>query len=279
MDKFLNNIAGGLPFVLDDFRFDDSAVRDAIKGILSGFLTTGVDNFIVYGCEVTTNIIGGNTEYTVSEGYIFYEGEIFYVAAHVLTEATSFIPYWGTKIYYDPTGNKTFQDLNSHDTYQKREMELLAAAAPPSGYMPLAAAKLEDQIKLLAGLDVDTWHTVGDTGEPVYNDNWAGVTGEGKRELRFKKTPTNQVHIEGACLNSSPTTNPTKIFTLPTGYRPANLNSPGSDTIRTLIIGDNTVLGKLAKFCYVNNSGELVIEDVDFGAGTQYIFNIIIPLD
>jgi len=66
--------------------------------------------------------------------------------------------------------------------------------------------------------DSETWHEVGASGEPTFENGWA-VTSSSVRSLRFRKDAMGYVHIEG--LASATNATDITIFTLPVGYRPS----------------------------------------------------------
>lgn len=60
----------------------------------------------------------------------------------------------------------------------------------------------------------DSWHNVGDAGEPAFVNSWTNYAGY--QVARFLKDAAGVVHIEGVVDSGSGT-----IFTLPAGYRPS----------------------------------------------------------
>jgi hypothetical protein len=62
---------------------------------------------------------------------------------------------------------------------------------------------------------VDTWHTIGADGEPVWQTGWAGLSGD----VRYKKIG-NIVYLSGVAVSSSWNSTNNKAFYLPDGYRP-----------------------------------------------------------
>ena len=67
---------------------------------------------------------------------------------------------------------------------------------------------------------VDQWHYVGTTGEPSFVYSWVNYNASagGNMKLRFKRIPGGFLKVEG--MIKSGTSN--QVFTLPSGYRPAN---------------------------------------------------------
>lgn len=93
----------------------------------------------------------------------------------------------------------------------------------------------------------DTWHEVGDVGEPAFENSWSNW-GASDRSLRFKLMSDNTVKIEGTL--SARSASNTTVFTLPAGYRPIItyqfpaiqlLTGNGSDSIAGRIGTDGSV--------------------------------------
>jgi hypothetical protein len=103
MNKLLTDQTGGFDFFLDDLRYLDNALRDALTNVLRAF----GDNFIIQGCDV----VGAN----ISAGYLMLNGEVIKVDAHAKTG-----DYYSTSITYDPAGLKTFKNGQAHNTYEKK---------------------------------------------------------------------------------------------------------------------------------------------------------------
>lgn len=77
MKTFDTNYLGGMPLVLDDFRFMESIHKDAFEAIMKPYALNH-DIVILSGCEITT---GGGVSF-ISEGWILFEGEICRVPSH-----------------------------------------------------------------------------------------------------------------------------------------------------------------------------------------------------
>lgn len=143
MNKLITNINGGFPFVLEDIRFEQQAVRDAFTGLLSAWGINPADSFIISGCESVLN--GSN--YDISAGWISLNGEILQVDAHSVAATLSggAVHYWSVAITYDPAGNKTFQNASVNDTYQVRKGVVLNGV-PSGSYMPMLAETIHNKI-------------------------------------------------------------------------------------------------------------------------------------
>jgi hypothetical protein len=121
MNKFITTDLGGLPFTLDDIRFQQDATRDALAGLLStwGINPNGV--YILSGCD----ILDLGSALSVSEGYIAIDGEVLKVESHVAIKATGLnVNYFEVVVSNDPNGLKTFDSGGSFDTYEVREAKV-----------------------------------------------------------------------------------------------------------------------------------------------------------
>lgn len=87
--------------------------------------TDGVANsYILQGVQVV--VVGPNLN--VSAGYIFYDGEVIKVDAHVIPDAGIAVQhFFALRTSFDPGGLKTFQDLSVNNTHQIRRVELTHA--------------------------------------------------------------------------------------------------------------------------------------------------------
>ena len=142
MNKFITSDNGGLPIQLDDFRFIDDAVRDALTGIMSAYGIAADESFILSGAGSTLN----GLNYDIADGYISLDGEILKVTAHSIPTALAAgeSHVWKLKTANDPAGLKTFESTIAYNTYQIRGAEVVAEV--PSGvFMPMVAPKIYDR--------------------------------------------------------------------------------------------------------------------------------------
>ena len=127
MNIFKTTDNGGLPFVLDDIRFEQEAVREAFLGLVTSWGVTSSDSYTLSGCVVTA---GGGGTYNITAGYIALAGEIFKVDA----QTTAAVPFgeflqWEVEETNDPTGLKTFFSAASFDTYKIRRLKANVVAS------------------------------------------------------------------------------------------------------------------------------------------------------
>lgn len=135
MDKLINDFNRGFNLKNNDLRFVEAAVRLTISDIIN-FIKPNAP-FRLWGCAVTEH----GSYISVSEGAIYWEGEVWHVFAHNLAVATPLVApvYWVFVTEYDPAGVKLDKDLVSHDTYQVRKAKSSLTTNPDGaiGYIIL----------------------------------------------------------------------------------------------------------------------------------------------
>ncbi|MFZ4707895.1 MAG: hypothetical protein ACOYMF_17980 [Bacteroidales bacterium] len=226
MNKLKTDYAGGFKVRLNDIRWEQAAVREAFYGLMSAFGITASGSFKLSGCDVT---IAGS-DYSCAAGYISFMGEICKVDAHTTHKNTGESVIFAIDESYDATGDKTFLDLTTHQTYLKRKAKLISSVVTLGGdYMYYDAPSLGDvvvtgipaeaiQTKLVS--IANEWHLVGETGEPDFQNGWY-YAGSGFATVAFMKETLNDIVLKGYARNVSPDHG--AIFTLPAGYRPAEV--------------------------------------------------------
>lgn len=230
MNHLETNFNGGVPIHLNDLRFQEDAVRAAIKGAMSAFgIDTFANSFIISGCVVTGP--------TCSEGWICLKGEILRVEAHTVpTPPLGQILVWSIETAYDPAGSKTLQSGGIIEMHHVKRGKIIAAV--PSGDYLVAqptSGRLIDKLNALRTklFAYDTWHAVGGVGEPAFQSGFANyVLGGGP--LMFTLSETGAVTIRGRVTSSNAMSGSNVIFNLPTGYRPT------AEIIKLVIVYDNS---------------------------------------
>jgi len=172
MNKFITTDVGGLPIVLDDFRFIDDSVRNAFFGLAGAFGNTTQDGYRLQGASLTPN--AGN--FDVEAGYIVFNGEIFQVnAATVPPASVGQRLIWSINTAYDSAGSKTFDSGATFDTYQLRTAHVISALVTPASLEALDTPTIHDKIEALK--PDQTFETIDLAGDPdvMQNDNTAGT--------------------------------------------------------------------------------------------------------
>jgi hypothetical protein len=116
MNKLINDFNRGYSLKNDDLRFIDAAIRLAFDDIVKSL--GGSSPRVLWGCA----LIEHGTYISITEGAIYFQGEIWHVYPHNLIVAIPrIVPiYWVFMTEFDAAGAKLDKDLVSHDTYQKR---------------------------------------------------------------------------------------------------------------------------------------------------------------
>lgn len=205
MDKFLTVGNGGLPFVLDDFRWFLGQATGGNQGIyqsLNHILRAYGDDFIVQGVVasgITPNI-------AITEGWIMLAGELLKVDAQTGIDTTTEDSF--TKVItFDTAGNKTFRNGALIDTFQQNRGVVNSLA----GTLDFNGDRIGDKIAELLSLswtNIDDFEADIQAGTPApqvrkVNDNNIQLRGEIER--------TTQATIVGSA----------HIATLPAGFFPS----------------------------------------------------------
>lgn len=119
MDKIDYTSLGGVPLVLDDFRWylgQASPINDAIYQAFNDQFREFGDNYIVQGCVVTGSV--GSEDMT--EGWIVLAGELLKVDAITTSDLDTSTDSTFTKVTTtDSSGDKTTRSDVAIQTYQK----------------------------------------------------------------------------------------------------------------------------------------------------------------
>jgi len=142
---------GGEPNInADDLLRDSTANNRSFQHALRAWLTGYNENFIISGCDLTIN---PGVDASITEGYIFLNGEILRVDAQTVAAGTNDFYMYEKQVTYDPRGTKVFVDLVTHETWQKNRGVLVNAISKPVPTDKLDAAganwpqKLKNTIK------------------------------------------------------------------------------------------------------------------------------------
>jgi hypothetical protein len=196
---------GGMPLEGDDFRWEQEAVRDALKGIVHYFAAPSSGNLILSGCNITFG--GGNA--AITTGYVCINYEICFVPAQ--TVAVSSLANSSLKILetYDATGLEVFADSVSRDTYAIRRAIISDGLAGSNEIILATPVYLADR---LSG-------SVQAMTSPV--TSFASGFSPNPQGVSVNKI-INQVLLQGVVISTHPASNwiGQLICTLPTGFRP-----------------------------------------------------------
>lgn len=120
---------GGEPDInADDLMRNSQANNRAFQNILKAWLIGYNENFIISGCVPT---ITAGVNISVTEGYIFLNGEIMRVDAQTVAAGLTDFYYYEKAVTYDSNGTKVFNDAVTHETWQKNRGVLINTATKP----------------------------------------------------------------------------------------------------------------------------------------------------
>lgn len=125
MNKLKTTNTGGMPIVLDDLRWLESAEREALVGVIKTLISYDINAAIISGCDVVDTEQGDM--WSCSEGFIFFNNEIFFVPEQlVFNDGNIGNLYFAEDISYEsPAGLKTFNNAVPHETYEIRQAQML----------------------------------------------------------------------------------------------------------------------------------------------------------
>jgi hypothetical protein len=199
----LNELAdlGGWPFTLNDLRYMDNGIRDALAMLCNSLLpNSGV--LVLSGCNLTGTLIPDGIN--VSEGIVLIDNEICKFEPQVLTVeyfAVGTVSFWDTVTTYDPEGASFFIENPSVaiNTYAIKKAKISYVV----GSLPVGKVGFLEEKRL--GKE-NSWIEATPSGVWIFSGNTKyRVTLDGYIECYFSG---------GASDNNA------LIFALPVGFRP-----------------------------------------------------------
>lgn len=216
MYKLQTNYNGGMPFELNDIRWDQDSVRDVLKGILDSFKYTDSGGFKLNGC-IVTDIEGG---YQCSAGYVYFSGEVFKVDAHTVSFGSEGCHYvFGVVTTYDIAGNDVFKDGSAHSTYEIRKAVLIVntdVSFIASNFLQYNGLSIKEIIYDFTSEKETAWINIAD-----FQSNFANSSIAPGSTCDYKKDSFNTVWLRGMATSDASSAG-CNIFQLPVGYRPLN---------------------------------------------------------
>jgi|ERR1019366_2711404 hypothetical protein len=219
-------------FTGKSLKFLQDATKEQLKGIalslsipLSSMTFDNTKAYILHGLDPY-----GTNQY--NEGWIYYQGEIYYCAGKSTT--TPFVNFQSLTIAItndavaDPA---PFSDGSTKYVHNVVRMNLIDSL-PGAGILTLGGDTIynsyaifnaiQDQINqaITGAFTEEAWHVVGAGGQPAFQNSWANTNPSSLNSLSFKKV-RNKLLLRGNIIGGS--TN-TVCVTLPGGYRPLKGN-------------------------------------------------------
>jgi hypothetical protein len=185
----------GLPFSGPTLNFLQDSYKEILNAICRGIFTQTYYNsstaYVLFGCLNT----GSGSNYIISEGAVYYQGEVYLVPAATFTIAGANIARLQiTDVYLAGVDPVTFTDTNPHSVHQSKIMQPIASTS---------------------GIDYNTlWfykkRTALTLNSPYTN---SGTLNLG---IRFERHPFGFVVIEGNLSTNASVTTGGIIATIPT---------------------------------------------------------------
>lgn len=160
MKRLLTNPNGGFPLKLSDFRWLSGGLFENTQAVVST-ICPAADVVILSGCD--RSVVG--TTVSITAGWVTYNGEVFRVAAHSFTNATSAQEYWDTVQLFDPEGSKIYANSITHDTYEEVVYKVVTGV-PPVGTTEFVNTKKYVDL-VTENLVRDSWHNFKSQAWPV----------------------------------------------------------------------------------------------------------------
>jgi len=239
-------------------------VSQVIKGLIGIGGTTATYNanlvYILWGCSNDSN---NSNYYNLKEGAVFYQGEVFYVAAANNISAPANWNLVITPVTATNADPVTFTSGAKYSVHNIRTMNLTSNGSTGVEFTSTDTIKLyidqnninttiqnlQNQINNLQNF---IWNYVPTSGAGSYKGGYSGT-------LRYGKDSLGWVHLEGTFKASN--TGSSVIFTLPAGY------IPDRDIAFTMIKEGAAVFSSrnYAVALFINTDG--TVNDSQYGNG------------
>ena len=147
MNNLITTYTGGQELIINDYKFIQEALKEAIALLAKSTNTYSTTAFKVYGLNWTVTDSGGlNPVLHLPEGAIFYNDEIYKVEATIINLPTGVTETyvtdnyeWDLDISYDSDGDKVFEDTTPHQVYQIRQAVFTETPTTWTGIKNLAS--------------------------------------------------------------------------------------------------------------------------------------------
>ena len=206
MNRLKLDIRGGMPLHQEDIRFLDDSFRQVFTGISKSLLMP-VEAAILWGC----NIAQVSSGYSVSEGSIFYQDEVWHVSPHIMQSPIPMPdePRWRFSSIPGPEGSRTFFNGETHNVHLIRQATLsLATVNGEVGSINVSLLPRLDQLDQSIALLT-----------PIVSNGVVERSGRTTPNRVSKKR--NMVYFDAA-FSLSLGNNSVQLTTIPVGFRPVN---------------------------------------------------------
>jgi hypothetical protein len=205
MNKLITDIEGGFNLKMDDFRWIENGLIEALKGIVSPFVDEN-NIYILSGCElsITTNDI------TLTEGFVYWDGEIYYVPVQQQANLNKKFKYLQVDETFDPSGWRQFKDGIFHNIHAIRQLVLVQDSVLPTGTIPFT--NIRTAVSIMAGKLKEITE--------IYQVLSIQAAGGNNYELRGFVDFSGTIFLSGRMVLTPPQQTGQPLFVLPINFRP-----------------------------------------------------------
>ncbi len=268
MNQLKTTDLGGFPFVLDDLRWTADGIKEAIAGHLLPiieFLGDSNSMIILNGCVATVTV---DDFRHVSEGFIFWNNEVFHVPAQSVFSPDSENANLILETQFDVAGDKVTFLGGTINAYEVRTLKLVNDVTPITQNLFFVHTnnRYNDILKRIIASKSETWRLFTD----YKNDNIYGVglTPVGQYR-KYMKDIDGFVHLAGEKVYDDGISGEETICTLPVGNRP-----PSELTYPITLM---TVTEPVFAIIKIKTNGEITISSVVESFQSSVYFNSIPP--
>ena len=183
---------GGEPDVnIDDLQRNVEAVTRSYDAMFGAFNIGTNLNYIIVGCEI---VIDPGVDATITEGYIWLNGEVMFVEAQVVAHISSDQYFYTKETTYDPNGDKVYNDLVARQTWQINRGKLTnGTGAPlPDTVLDAEGFRMPDKIRQIIEGNLLEFNAQSITIDPRDEIIKAGISGAGNT-WQFVVPDTTQI--------------------------------------------------------------------------------------
>ncbi|HZK07830.1 MAG TPA: hypothetical protein VFC92_06480 [Bacteroidales bacterium] len=140
MKKLIMTHEGGMPLNLDQLRWLDNGINEALHAICRSLLPPGATSLVLEGCDITP--VQNTDQFNVSDGWLYRHeggGNICRVQAHTFSYQgaypfpdTGLTPRWMDTTSFDASGSVTFHDGSNKQVHAVQEATVVVDDDPSS---------------------------------------------------------------------------------------------------------------------------------------------------
>ena len=264
MNEFITDVNGGFPLFLDDIRFLDSTFRNSLISLVRAI--TGGDGCVLSGINITPDEPSTDA-ITVSSGFIFSEGNIYYFPGQIIENYNPSTIYV-FKISQTLGGTRILANSDVVDAYKIFTAYLEVASEVPNqnevSLTNFSVSRLQNryerafakntgfnknfatQTQTLAGAANVVMSPQNLQQHGAWLDNLVGLNDWDTTSIKYRKLSNGFVEIKGELFNYSPTSD--VLFILPDGYIPTSF--------RIVSCFIESGLNDLASSIFINHVGQ-----------------------